>query len=174
MTKFIIRIIVLSILFVTYTFNAQIKKIGVPFITNYSPKTYKAASENWDILQNSHGMMFFANHFGLMQFDGVRWNIVIQPKNKSMVRSLAIDKKDKIYIGAQGDFGYVIQLPNGQYSYTSLVKLIPFSSRNFGDVLHTIVRADEVIFFSNEGILFIKTIKSKSYNPIQILMNYLR
>lgn len=161
MTKFIIRIIVLSILFVTNTFNAQIKKIGVPFITNYSPKTYKAASENWDVLQNSHGMIFFANHFGLMQFDGVRWSIVMQPENKSMVRSLAIDKKDKIYIGAQGDFGYVVQQPNSQYRYTSLVKLIPLSSRNFGDVLHTIVRDNKVIFFSNEGIFIYKNNKIK-------------
>ena len=26
-----------------------------------------------------------------------------------------IDENDKIYLGAQGDFGFVIQLPNGQY-----------------------------------------------------------
>src|SRR6187431_1780427 len=139
MTK-IIRIIAVSILFVSHTFNAQIKKIGVPFITNYTPKNYKAASENWDVLQNSKGMMYFANHFGLMQFDGVRWNIVMQPENKSIVRSLAIDKKDKIFIGAQGDFGYTVQQPNGQYRYTSLIKLVPSSFRNFGDVFHTIVR----------------------------------
>ncbi|MEO8255230.1 MAG: hypothetical protein ABI554_12690 [Flavobacterium sp.] len=110
MFKFITRIILISIFFITTIFNAQIKNIGIPFITNYSPKTYKAASENWDVLQNSQGMMFFANHFGLMQFDGVRWSIVMQPANKSMVRSLAIDKKDRIYIGAQGDFGYAIHV----------------------------------------------------------------
>ncbi len=146
--------------------NAQIKKIGVPFIINYNPKTYKAASENWDVLQDSKGMMFFANHFGIMQFDGVRWSIVTQPENKSMVRSLAIDKKDKMYVGAQGDFGYAIQLPNGQYQYTSLVKLLPESARNFGDVIHTVIRNNEVIFFSYEEIFIynnnkIKVLKSK-------------
>lgn len=142
--------------------KAQIKKIGVPFITNYSPKTYKAASENWDVLQDSKGMLFFANHFGIMQFDGVRWSIISQPENKSMVRSLAIDKKDKIYVGAQGEFGCTIQLSNGQYKYTSLVKLIPASARNFGDVLHTIIRDNEIIFFSNEGLFIYKnnTIKA--------------
>jgi ligand-binding sensor domain-containing protein/DNA-binding CsgD family transcriptional regulator len=162
MTKLINRIIVVLILFVTYTFNAQIKKIGVPFITNYSPKTYKAASENWDVIQNSQGMMFFANHFGLIQFDGVRWNIVMQPENKSIIRSLAIDKKDKIFIGAQGDFGYVVQQPNGQYPYTSLIKLVPPSFKNFGDVLHTVVRNNEVIFFSEKGIFIYKNNKIKA------------
>ncbi|MRX38502.1 ABC transporter substrate-binding protein [Flavobacterium sp. LC2016-23] len=161
MTKNIRRLLVLSIFFLPYISTAQIKKIGVPFITNYNPKTYKAASENWDVLQDSKGMMFFANHFGIMQFDGVRWSIVTQPDNKSMVRSLAIDKKDKIYVGAQGDFGYVVQLCNGQYKYTSLVNLLPASARNFGDVLHTVIRKDEVIFFSIERIFIYKNNKIK-------------
>lgn len=161
MTKCIIKILVLSIILVPPIVKAQIKKIGVPFITNYNPKTYKAASENWDVLQDSKGMMFFANHFGIMQFDGVRWSIVTQPENKSMVRSLAIDKKDKMYVGAQGDFGYAIQLPNGQYQYTSLVKLLPESARNFGDVVHTVIRNNEVIFFSYEEIFIYKNNKIK-------------
>ena len=161
MTKCITRILVLSIFFLPHFINSQIKKIGVPFITNYNPKTYKAASENWDVLQDSKGMMFFANHFGIMQFDGVRWNIVTQPENKSMVRSLAIDKKDNIYVGAQGDFGFTFQLANGQYKYTSLVKLLPDSARNFGDVLHTVVLNNEVIFFSSEKIFIYKNSKIK-------------
>ncbi|KRD08986.1 ABC transporter substrate-binding protein [Flavobacterium sp. Root901] len=165
MTKFIIRILLLSIALISPVVKAQIKKIGVPFITNYNPKAYKAASENWDVLQDSKGMMFFANHFGIMQFDGVRWSIVTQPENKSMVRSLAIDKKDKMYVGAQGDFGYVIQLPNGQYQYTSLMKLLPVSARNFGDVVHTIIQNNEVIFFSYEGIFIYKNNKIKVLKP---------
>ncbi|OIV40266.1 triple tyrosine motif-containing protein [Flavobacterium johnsoniae] len=160
MTKFIIRILVLSLLLV-FPLNAQIKKIGVPFITNYNPKTYKAASENWDVLQNSKGMMFFANHFGILQFDGVRWNIVTQPENRSMVRSMAIDKNDKIYVGAQGDFGFTTQLPNGQYQYTSLVKLLPNSEQNFGDVVHTVIRSNDIVFFSYEGIFIYKNNKIK-------------
>jgi ligand-binding sensor domain-containing protein/DNA-binding CsgD family transcriptional regulator len=161
MTKFIIRILILLALFVTSPFNAQIKKIGIPFITNYSPKTYKAASENCDAIQNSNGMMLFANHFGLMQFDGTRWDIVAQPENKSMVRSLAIDKNNKIYIGAQGELGYAVQQSNGQYLYTSLMKLIPKNSRNFGEVIHTIIRDDEVVFFSREKIFIYKNDKIK-------------
>lgn len=161
MTKCIIRILVLSITLISPILKAQIKKIGVPFITNYSPKTYKAASENWDVLQDSKGMMFFANHFGIMQFDGVRWSIVTQPENRSMVRSLAIDKNDKMYVGAQGDFGYAIQLSNGQYQYTSLVKLLPEPARNFGDVIHTVIRNNEVIFFSYEEIFIYKNNKIK-------------
>ncbi len=161
MMKFKIRVLVLLLLLIPFFFYGQIKKVGVPFIINYSPKTYKAASENWAVLQDSKGMMFFANHFGIMQFDGVRWAIVTQPENRSMVRSMAMDKNDKIYVGAQGDFGFVVKLPNGQYQYNSLVKLVPDSARNFGDVLHTVIRNDEVIFFSYERVFIYKNHKIK-------------
>ena len=161
MTNFIIRFIVVFLFIFPHFLRAQIKKIGVPFITNYNTKIYKAASENWDVLQDSKGMMFFANHFGILQFDGVRWNIVTQPENKSMIRSLAIDKNDRIYVGAQCDFGYAVQLSNGQYKYTSLAKLLPNSAKNFGDVLHTVVLKDKVIFFSSEKIFIYKNNKIK-------------
>ncbi|MWB94141.1 ABC transporter substrate-binding protein [Flavobacterium sp. GA093] len=172
MMKFIVRLIFISILFTHTLLNAQIKKVGVPFITNYTPKTYQAASENWDVLQNSKGMLFFANHFGVMQFDGVRWSIVTQPANKSMVRSLAIDQKDKIYLGAQGDFGYTEQQQNGQYHYTSLVNLLPKGAKNFGDVLHTVVLKNEVIFFSNEGVFLYKNNKIKVLKPSSNFDNF--
>lgn len=161
MTKFKIKILAAFLFLVYPTLDAQIKKIGVPFITSYSPKIYKAASENWDVIQDSKGMMFFANHFGILQFDGVRWNIITQPENRSMVRSLAIDKTDKMYVGAQGDFGYVKQLSNGQYQYTSLVKLLPAAARNFNDVLHTVIRSKDVVFFSPEAMFIYKDNKIK-------------
>lgn len=146
----------LSLFFSTILLQAQIKSIGVPFITNYSPKTYQAASENWDVAQDSSGAMFFGNHFGLLQFDGTRWKIVTQPDNKSMVRSLAIGK-DKIYIGAQGDFGYATVQANGQYVYHSLVRLLPDKYQNFGDVWYTKIRGDKVIFFSRKEIIIYQT-----------------
>lgn len=156
MTRFFFKFLILFVFLVTLIANSQIKKVGVPFITNYTSKAYKAASENCDVIQDSKGMMFFANHFGVLQFDGVRWNIVVQPTNKSMVRSLTIDNNNRIYIGAQGEIGYAEQQVNGQYHYTSLLKLIPENARNFGEVIHTIIRDDEVIFFSREKIFVYK------------------
>lgn len=163
MIKFLSKFTILILLFAKLTMSSQIKKIGVPFITNYTSKTYNAASENCDVIQDNEGKMLFANHFGVLQFDGVRWNIVIQTNNKSMVRSLAIDKNNKIYIGAQGEFGYAIQQVNGQYKYTSLLKLVPETKKNFGEVIHTIIRDNEVIYFSREKIFIYKN------NEIKVL-----
>jgi ligand-binding sensor domain-containing protein len=149
--------------FLLFSSKAQIKKIGIPFITNYDAKAYGAASENWDLLQNEVGAMFFGNHFGLLQFDGVRWNLVMQPSNKSMIWSLATDKEGKIFIGAQGDFGYGVLQPNGQYFYTSFAKLLPKSFQEIGDVWRTIVHGKEVVFFTKRAIYLYSDNKIKVF-----------
>ena len=156
---------ILTLIFFSYFFSiyAQVKKTGIPFIKNYQAENYRAASENWDILQDKRGMMFFGNHFGLLQFDGVRWQIVMQPKNKSMVRSLALDEKGRIYIGAQGDFGFVTPQPNGQYYYTSLLDCVPVAYRNFEDVWETVIQNDKVIFYALNALYIFK------HNQIQVI-----
>ena len=40
-------------------------------ITNYARHSYKAASQNWMIMQSKTGWMYFANNKGLLEFDGV-------------------------------------------------------------------------------------------------------
>ena len=36
-------------------------EIGTPFIRNYPPREYKAFSQNWSIVQDRRGVMYFAN-----------------------------------------------------------------------------------------------------------------
>ena len=47
---------------------------GLPFITNYSPKTYKAYPQNWSIVEDDRGVMYFGNQNLILEYDGVKWN----------------------------------------------------------------------------------------------------
>ena len=46
---------------------------GLPFITNFSPKDYNGHPQNWDIVQDQEGIMYFGNSLGLIEYDGVSW-----------------------------------------------------------------------------------------------------
>lgn len=99
---------ILLFLFVFFESNLSLnaQKWSIPYISNYSPKIYDAGSDNWDIIQDKRGVMYFANSAGVLQYDGIRWEL-FPVKNMSIVRSLAIDSKSRIYVGAVGDFGYL-------------------------------------------------------------------
>ena len=90
--------------FVGITCHGQ-NTIGLPRIINYSTEDFKAANQSWDIQQDDHGIMYFANNSGLLSFDGNHWRLYPLP-NKTIVRSIYIGPDHKIYVGGQGEFGY--------------------------------------------------------------------
>lgn len=138
--------IIYTVLFV-FLSNLQIQaqKWSIPYITNYSPKTYDAGSDNWSILQDKRGVMYFANSAGLMQYDGTRWEL-FPVKNTSIVRSLAIDENGKIYAGAVGDFGYFKANKSGRLEYVSLVDSLNESDKSFAEVWKTYIIGNTVYF----------------------------
>ena len=43
---------------------------GFPFITNYTTADYGAGIQNWGITQDRNGILYIANNYGLLEFDG--------------------------------------------------------------------------------------------------------
>lgn len=77
---------------------------GLPFLKNYTSREYQANGQNWAIVQDKNGFMYFGNTDGyVLQYDGVSWR-KIPVSNGSIVRSLAIDSTGVIYVGAQNEF----------------------------------------------------------------------
>ncbi|RMD93577.1 MAG: hypothetical protein D6813_03900, partial [Calditrichaeota bacterium] len=60
---------------------------GLPYTQNFSPKEYGAHSQNFAIVQDVRGMMYFGNVYGVLEYDGVSWRLIPMP-NQSVVRSL--------------------------------------------------------------------------------------
>lgn len=124
---------------------SQIKQIGNAIVKNYSKQEYGAGRQNWDIVQQSNGMLYFANNMGILQFDGLFWNEYKMPNN-SIVRSLAVDSADIVYVGASNEFGFLRPNNRGKLQYHSLSQKLPPESRNFGEVWKT--------YFSPQGVYF--------------------
>ena len=98
------------------TVNAQSDaERGLPFVTNFSPKTYQAYPQIFSIIEDNKGLMYFGNQNYTLQYDGVRWRkIDCGNGGQIAVRSLAKNKKGIIYYAAIGDFGYLAPDSVGQ------------------------------------------------------------
>lgn len=119
--------------------------IGIPSIVNYSKQTYNAGSQNWGIAQDKKGFLYFANSQGLLSFDGSSWRKYSLP-NKTIVRSVAIDGDDRIYVGGQSEFGYFKADEKGGLHYTSLLPLLNEAAKDFTDIWN-ICFYDGKVFF---------------------------
>ena len=96
----------------------------LPPLQNYSPDLYNAGSQNWDISQNSSGIIYVANNEGLLSYDGNHWRLYPSP-NKSILRSVHVHN-NIIYSGAYMDFGYWKPTPEGNLEYFSIVQDLGF------------------------------------------------
>ncbi len=127
---------------------SQPNNIGIPFTTNYPNEVYQAGTQNWDIDQHPNGFMFFANNNGLLQYDGINWQL-FPLKNKTIARSLHITDKGRIYVGGQGEFGFFEPDDSGLLIFQSLVDLIPEPHNNFADVWRLIEVANKIYFIAS-------------------------
>jgi serine phosphatase RsbU (regulator of sigma subunit)/ligand-binding sensor domain-containing protein len=140
------------------------KPAGLPFIKNYSPREYGASTDNWAIAQDQRGIMYFGNAGGVLEYDGIHWKL-FPVSNNSLVRSIAIDARGIIYIGAVGEFGFLAPDEKGTLSYHSLLDRLPQAERDFADVWKTYVTPQGIYFQTFNKLIRISDNSIKIWKP---------
>lgn len=118
---------------------------GTPLIKNFSTEVFRGGIQSWGITQDNREIIYIANNFGLLEFDGVTWNIY-PVKNGTKVRSVHIGTNDRIYVGSQADFGFFSPNAVGTLTYHSLADSLPKQFRDFDEVWR-IYEINECIYF---------------------------
>ena len=134
---------------------SQDHNLGVPIIQAFPKEISKAGSQNWDMVQDNLGIMYFANNDGMLAYDGTTWTIFPLP-NYTIVRSLAIDEMGVIYAGGQNEFGRFIPDEKGMWKFESLKHLVPEGFQNFTDVWGIEITSDGIFFMSSEKLFHLK------------------
>jgi K+-sensing histidine kinase KdpD/DNA-binding response OmpR family regulator len=140
---------------ISYSLYAQKEsEKGLPFITNYSAKTFNALPQTWSMQQDENGMMYFGVQNYILEYDGLKWRKLLFPNNVSsnVCRSMAKSKDGVIYYGAFGDIGYLDNDSIGQKRMYSLLNAVPTQYRNFLDVWSTYATESGIYFQSRECI----------------------
>ena len=145
---------VLLISLILFCFEAalfsQINTRGVPFVRNYSPFDYKAKNDNWAIVQDNRGIMYFGNSSGVLEFDGVYWkNIAPDVALLTMVKDL----DGRIYGAGINQAGYIDYHENGAAYFVSILDGITNDDSFFGNFYNIVLNQDTAYFFSNRGHL---------------------
>jgi len=130
--------------------QVNLQEGGLPFITNYGASTYHAGIQNFDIVQDELGRIFVANNLGLLEFDGKNW--FRYGLNNTKVRSAFVSKDNRIFVGSQGDFGFLEANGQGKLEYTSLADSLPSPVRDFDETWKVFGSGESVYFCTFERI----------------------
>ena len=133
------------------TDSIQWKENGLPYIQNFSPTDYNAEIQNFSIIQDKRGLIYSGNNKGVLVYDGVSWRL-IPTFNKTLARSLCLIN-DTVYVGAEGDFGFLKPDSTGELKFVSLLNCIPGQNRDFHDVYEILSNKDS-IYLRTRNYLF--------------------
>ena len=131
--------------------SGQSPYAGLPITHHYTTQEYRGGIQNWQMKQDSLGLLYIANNFGLLEYDGTNWRGYTVP-NGTKVRSLDLDNRGRIYVGCQGDFGYFEPSNTGALQYTSLADSLPEQYRNFDETWRVYLVKDRVYFCTFQNI----------------------
>ncbi|MCF8304605.1 MAG: hypothetical protein K9I94_15125 [Bacteroidales bacterium] len=126
---------------------------GKPFIINFPKDEFKAGNQNWSVAVDNHGIAYFGNNKGLLQFDGANWSLNKMPQ-EDVVRSVCVGNQNRIYVGAYEEFGFFKRDEKSRLSYVSL------SDSLDQDVFHNdeiwrIITFHDKVYFQSFNSLFV-------------------
>ncbi len=171
----VLLLVVSTIMLCGQTGIVPVNELGFFPVKNFSPKDYEALPQNWAIIQDFRGNIYVGNNEGILEYDGSTWRKIPTHANTE-VRSLAIDKKNRIYVGAVGEFGYLKPDANGKLGFVSLMSLVPEAYSNFGDVWKTFYVNNQVCFQTEEQLFIffndsIRVLKAEGWFNNSFLVN---
>lgn len=140
----------------------------IPLKNYFNTEDYSGGIQNWQISQDSNGIIYVANNRGLLEFDGSKWNTHYVPETPRL-RSVKVTTNDKIFVGGQGQIGF-FEKEHGQLRYNSLNTLIPENKPKIAETWK-IIEHNNAIYFNTESEIYVY-----KNNTIQalILPGYMR
>jgi serine phosphatase RsbU (regulator of sigma subunit)/ligand-binding sensor domain-containing protein len=121
---------------------------GAPFVRYFPSTEYGHHYQNWWVTQDHRGLMYFANNDGILEYNGSRWRLI---PTTTMVKSLDVNVHGQVFVGAQGDFGYLAPDSIGKMEFVSIVPEA-IAEEGFADVWNTFCVKDEVYFLTLNSI----------------------
>lgn len=121
------------------------------YIKNYPPNVYKASPAVFNIVKDDSGIIYFGTNKGVVIFDGERWEL-IPISNFSGAKCLEKGPNGKIYVGANGNFGFLEKDIYTGYKYVSMSDSLPPYASNFNDVWQIVFLNDDIYFQTYSGI----------------------
>ena len=147
-------IIFLLTIYLPFHLFAQSNISGLPYYHNYTSDNYQTIDQNWSVLQDSNGIIYIGNANGILEFDGVSWQLIKTSEYIGTIRTLDMNSNGIVYAGSIQDFGYIDKTISNEAHYHSLKDKLPTTDRSFNDIWKVVCN-EELVFFMSEKKIFI-------------------
>ncbi|MFZ6012847.1 MAG: triple tyrosine motif-containing protein [Bacteroidota bacterium] len=132
--------------------SGALAQTGNYFLSHYAPSQERFDNVCFDIIQDARGVMYFATKAGVLEFDGLNWDVV---QGKAAIYSLQINDDGEIYWAGAAGFGKI------GYDENGFEKIQLLSDTSTRDVFQSLVIKDQVYFLSTEAVYILNKTSQK-------------
>ncbi|MEO0797553.1 MAG: hypothetical protein AAFX93_20615 [Verrucomicrobiota bacterium] len=140
----------LLIIWQTIASSCFANDLGAPPIETFSAETINADGLNWQAAQGDDGRLFFANHDGLLVFDGENWR---KYRTGSVARSIHLEDGNRIWIGGDSELGFLDIVDGKVGTYQSLLEKLPNPELQLGEIWQVDKLGDSIAFVSKDNLV---------------------
>lgn len=138
-------------------------------IVNFPSSIHGGQNATWGITQADDGRLYFANSYGVLIYDGIKWRN-LETRNSRPARSILKDKSGQILVGTKGDVGLLSSDRRGESVFKSLLESSGRTDLPQGnaDTVYEIIDigSEEYIYRTSKNIYHFKNNKIQKYkNP---------
>lgn len=131
--------------------DAPPREAGQPFVQTFDRRDYRGHAQVAAIAADAQGILYFGNYAQVLVYDGVQWDRIPIP-GATFVRSLAVDRQQRLWVGAAGALGY-IDIASPAPAFTSLASQLPSAIEALDEIQRVHLVSDTVFFRSLSWLL---------------------
>lgn len=135
-------------------------EVGNLPIQNFTPAEYNAFRQNWGIVEDSRGLIYVANKWGILEYDGTNWQKLKNFPEEAEPKALVKDVNGRIWVGGFNELGYCMPDSSGTLTYRPLMHLLPAPQQDFGQIWNGVQLDKTIVFWSEKSLLLAKDTRS--------------
>ncbi len=148
----------LTLILSLFIYLSTLAQEGSYYLAQYNLETRGLSNYNYNIVQDSRGLIYMANLKGVLVSDGLDWSIIETPYS---TLALDVDDKDNLYVGGRKEIAVISRTGKLSESY----QLITAVSQEIFEIKYH----NNQVYFLSETALYIYSTVSKKVHVIKKL-----
>jgi Y_Y_Y domain/Two component regulator propeller len=144
---------VLFVLVLSLVCISAFSQSGNYFLSHYTPIDERIDYLTFDIAQDDHGVVYFGNKGGILQFDGRNWSLI---PATGPIYTLSIHGRE-VFAGGFSGYGKLIYDSDNVQSYVSLSK-----DQNASQIIASLYYKEEVFFLNDQNLYVVSAATGKT------------
>jgi ligand-binding sensor domain-containing protein len=153
MKKFVATTIFLHFIGISCSFAQTFLEVGHLPLQNFTPQDYNAFRQNQGITEDNRGLIYVANKWGVLEYDGSEWKMLEGFKDDAEPFDLVTDATGHVWVAAKDEIGYFLPDSAGTLRYRSMVKELSILTQEIGQLKKVDKIADTLYFLELNKIV---------------------